>query len=142
MLFRSWGNLTKNQASSYYVETYLQLVSNFIRVIDNTGEGAGPKEGYFTLSGGSDGIPADPDKQDLLLIGNDIGYTGIYTLSEPEQVDIDLIAVPGHSSTYVVHALLQFCQVARQDCLAIIDPPFGLTVSEIIAWQKIGRAHV
>lgn len=132
----AWGGLTKNQASSFYVETYMALVSDYIRVVDNTADGAGPLNGTYTLAGGSDGIPADPDAQDALLIGSEVGSTGIYTLGDTEQVDIDLIAVPGHSSTSVVTALLEFCQVARQDCLAIIDPPFGLTVSEIISWQN------
>lgn len=132
----SWGNLTKNESSSYYVETYMSLVSDFIRVTDDTEIGAGPLNGTYSLNGGSDGIPSDPDRQDQLLIGNPVGYTGIYTLSEPEQINIDLIAVPGHSSTSVVQALLELCQVYRQDCLAIIDPPFGLTVNEIIAWQN------
>ena len=132
----SWGNLTKDQASSYYVETYIALVSDFIRVTDNTLTTAGPLNGTYQLVGGSDGIPSDPDKQDTLLIGSQIGFTGMYCLSEPEQIDIDLIAVPGHSSTSVVIALLDLCQNARQDCLAIIDPPFGLTVNEIVAWQN------
>jgi len=128
--------LTKNQTSRFYVETYMALVSDFIRISDNTAEGAGPLDGIYSLSGGSDGIPSDPDLQDALIIGNQIGYTGIYTMSEPEQIDIDLIAVPGHSSTSVVTALLDFCQNTRMDCLAIIDPPFGLTVGEIVAWQN------
>ncbi len=132
----SWGNLSKDQASSYYVETYMALVSDFIRVVDNTATTAGPLNGTYTLAGGNDGIPSDPDKQDKLLIGSDIGFTGMYCLSEPEQIDIDLIAVPGHSSTSVVLALLGLCQNSRQDCLAIIDPPFGLTVNEIVAWQN------
>lgn len=132
----AWGSLTKNQASRFYVETYMALVSDFVRINDNTDEGAGPLDGVYTLSGGSDGIPADPDAQDALIIGSPIGYTGIYTLSEPEQIDIDLIAAPGHSSTSVVTSLLDFCQNTRMDCLAIIDPPFGLTVKEIVQWQN------
>lgn len=132
----AWGNLTKNQQSSFYVETYIALVSDYIRVVDNTDDGAGPLNGTYTLVGGSDGIPADADAQDALLIGSAVGSTGMYTLGDTEQVDIDLIAIPGHSSTSVVTALLDFCQNTRQDCLAIIDPPFGLTVSEIVAWQN------
>lgn len=132
----AWGNLTKNQTSRFYAETYMALVSDYIRINDNTSEGAGPLDGVYTLSGGSDGIPSDPDKQDALIIGSQVGYTGIYTMSEPEQIDIDLIAVPGHSSTSVVTAMLDFCQNVRMDCLAIIDPPFGLTVGEIVAWQN------
>jgi len=132
----SWGQMTKNDQSSYYVETYLSLVSDYIRAVDNTDVAAGPLAGVYTLSGGTDGIPSDPDLQDELLIGSPVASTGLYVLSEPEQVDIDLIAVPGHSSTTVVTEMLRFCQDYRMDCLAIVDAPFGLTVKEIIAWQN------
>jgi len=140
----SWGNLTKDANSRFYVETYLQLVSDYLRVTDNTDTTAPPADGTYqlgdsTVSGavvGSDGIPSDPDKQDELLIGSAVGYTGLYALSEPEQIQIDLLACPGHASTSVVQAMLDVCQNYRQDCLAIVDPPFGLTVSEVVAWQN------
>jgi len=132
----AWGGLTKNIVSRFYVETYMALVSDFIRVDDVPAEGAGPLNGTYNLAGGTDGIPADPDAQDALLIGSAVGYTGLYTMSEPEQIDIDLLAVPGHSSTSVVTAMLDFCQNTRMDCLAIVDPPFGLTVGEIMDWQN------
>jgi hypothetical protein len=140
----SWGNLTKNPASRFYVETYLQLVSDFVRVTDNPDTTAPPADGTYLLGdpgvagsiAGTDGIPSDPDKQDALLVGSAVGFTGLYALSEPEQVQVDLLAVPGHSSTFVVQSLLDVCQNYRQDSLALIDPPFGLTVSEIVAWQN------
>lgn len=132
----SWGGLTKDESSRFYIETFMALVSDWVRVQDNTENPAPPLNGTYALSGGSDGIPADPDTQDALLIGNRLGFTGLYALSEPEQIDIDLIAIPGHSGTSVVLALLDFCQNQRQDCLAIIDPPFGLTVNEVVAWQN------
>lgn len=132
----SFGNLTKNQASTFYVEGFLSLVSDFIRCEDVTDIAAGPKDGDYVLSGGSDGIPSDADAMDDLLIGNNIGYTGLYALSESEQYDIDLIAVPGHPSTAVIEAMLDLCENYRQDCMAIIDPPFGLSVKEIIQWQN------
>lgn len=132
----SWGGLVKDENSQFYVETFLALASDWIRVTDNTSNAAPPLDGTYSLSGGSDGIPSDPDNQDALIIGNSLSYTGIYALSEPEQIDIDLIAVPGHSSTSVVMALLDLCQNVRMDCMAIVDPPFGLTVNEIVAWQN------
>jgi phage tail sheath protein FI len=132
----SWGGLTKDEASRFYVETYMALVSDWIRIQDNTANAAPPLNGTYALAGGSDGIPSDPDTQDGLLIGNMLGFTGLYALSEPEQIDIDLIAIPGHSSTSIVLSMLDFCQNQRQDCLAIIDPPFGLTVNEVLAWQN------
>lgn len=132
----SWGSLTKDEASRFYVETFLSLVSDYVRSLDNTANPSPPLDGTYQLSGGNDGIPSDPDDQDYYLIGNQLGYTGIYALSEPEQIDIDLVAVPGHSSTGVVMALIDMCQNLRMDCLAIVDAPFGLTVKEIIHWQN------
>jgi len=132
----SWGNLSKDETSRYYVETFLTLVSDYVRATDNSANPAPPLDGTYTLSGGSDGIPADPDDQDYFLVGNQRGYTGIYSLSEPEQIDLDLVAIPGHSSTNVVLALIDMVQNLRTDALAIVDAPFGLTVKEIVAWQN------
>lgn len=132
----TWGNLTKDSTSTLYVQTYLELVSDFIRVVDNTNTAAPPKNGTYTLTGGTDGIPSDPDKQDTLLIGTDVALSGVYAFSEPEQIDIDLLAVPGHPSTAVIAAAISVCRDYRQDCMAIIDPPFGLSVNEIIDWQN------
>jgi hypothetical protein len=131
----AWGNLTKDASSRFYVESFLTLVSDWVRCEDNTATSAYPLDGTYSLTGGADGIPADPDDQDDLLQGNILGFTGLYSLSEPEQIDIDLIAVPGHASTTVVLAMLDLAQM-RGDCLAIIDPPFGLTVEEITKWQN------
>ena len=134
----AWGQLSKAVGSRYYVETYLQLVSDYVRCIDNTLVAAPPADNGpdgAQLSGGTDGIPADPDAQDDLLIGSKVGFTGLYSLSEPEQIDIDLVMIPGHSSTRVMQALINMVQ-DRGDCLAIIDPPFGLTVREIIQWSN------
>lgn len=140
----SWGGLTKDASSSYYVESYLAQVSDYVRVMDASDISSPPLDsktysplsGAYSLTGGADGVPSDPDKQDELVIGSALGYTGIYCLSEPEQIDIDLIAAPGHSSTNVVAALIDLCQNVRMDCIAIIDPPFGLTVKEIVQWQN------
>ena len=132
----AWGGLTKDETSSLYVETFLALASDFLRAIDNTDTPSTPIAGTYDLSGGSDGIPADPDDQDALLIGNSFSMTGLFALSDPEQINIDLIAIPGHPSTSVIISMLDFCQNVRQDCFAIIDPPFGLTVNEIVDWQN------
>ena len=145
----SWGGLTMDDTSSYFVGTYLALVSNYVAAVVTNTPSPPPQNGTYYLgdvalygaaSGiatpGSDGIPALPDDQDTLLAGNAINYTGLYAISDPEQVDIDIITIPGHSSTDVIESLITFCGQYRQDCMAIVDPPFGLTVNEIIAWQN------
>jgi phage tail sheath protein FI len=131
----TWGPLTKDSSKANYVESYIALNSLFIRVVDNTDVAASPLEGTYALSGGTNGVPSDPDDQDLLLIGTSTAKTGIYALSDPDQSNINLVAVPGRSSTDVVVAILDVCQNKRADCFAIIDPPFGLSVDEVIDWQ-------
>lgn len=136
----TWGNLTKDPTSTFYVESYVSLVSDYIRVTDNTDTLALPTPSTlsspYALSGGSDGIPADPSDQDSLLIGSLTAMTGLQSMSDPEQIDIDLIVCPGHTSTDIVAALLTFCQSTRGDCFSIIDSPFGLTVKEVVQWQN------
>jgi hypothetical protein len=132
----SWGNLTKDATSGLYVDSFLAVVSNFIRTVDNTAVTGLPTAGTYTLVGGTNGIPADADSQDALLIGSDIARTGLQSLSDPEQIDIDLVAIPGASSTSVVTSLINLCSQQRQDCFALIDPPFGFGVEEVVAWQN------
>lgn len=131
----SFGALVRDPTARLYIDSFLALTSNYVRTVDVPSVVGLPKPGVYSLVGGTDGIPTDPDDQDELVIGNDIAMTGMKGFSEPDQVDIDLVAVPGFSSTSVVTALIDLCE-NRQDCLAIIDPPFGFTVNEIVAWQN------
>jgi hypothetical protein len=135
----SWGGLVKDPTSNYYVETYISQVSQYIRVVDNTATLAVPANATsaspLTLVGGFDGIPANPDDQDAALIGSITAMTGLQALSDPEQVDIDIIAIPGHTATSVILALIDFAET-RGDCFAIVDSPFGLTAREIVQWQN------
>lgn len=133
----SWGNLVLNDATNrLYADSFLALVSNYIRSVKNSSVTGLPAAGTYSLTGGTDGVPTDPDDQDSLIIGSDIAMTGMQAMSDPEQVDIDLIAVPGHSSTAVVTALINLCAQSRQDCFALIDPPFAFDVAEVVAWQN------
>lgn len=133
----TWGNLVLNDPTQrLYADAFLSLVSNFVRTVTDTTVSGLPAPGTYTLTGGTDGIPSDPDDQDTLIIGSDLAGTGLQAFSDSEQVDIDLIATPGHSSTAVVTSLINLCAQDRQDCMAIIDPPFAFTVPEIVAWQK------
>jgi hypothetical protein len=140
----SWGNLTKDPTSVYYVETYISALSNYINVVDNTNVTAPPANSPQTgssrlfLVGGTDGIPpvTEPELRELLLIGDPLNLSGLNAFSEPEQTDIDTVAVPGGTSTVVIEALINLCAMYRQDCFAIIDPPSGMTPLEVVQWQN------
>ncbi len=135
-----WGGLSKNSLDFRYVETFINQNSNYITITDNTDNAALPlpssSASPYSLTGGADGIPSNPDDQDTLLIGSQIAMTGLMALSDPEQVDLDLVAVPGHASTDIAVAIIDLCQNVRGDCFGIIEPPFGLTVTEIVQWQN------
>lgn len=132
----SWGSLTKDTTSRLYSDSFLVLNSSYIRTVDNTSVAGLPTPGTYTLSGGTNGIPSDSDDQDDLIIGSNVARTGMQAFGDPEQIDIDLLAIPGFTSTSVVTSLLNMLALQRQDCFGIIDPPFGFTVNEIVAWQN------
>lgn len=140
----SWGNLTKNTSSQYYVETYISALSNYINVVDNTLIDAPPANsptsgtGVLYLVGGTDGIPpvTEAEAREDLLIGNPLSLSGLYAFSEPEQTDIDVCAVPGGTSTAIIQSLIDMVSNYRQDCIAVIDPPMGMTPTEVIQWQN------
>lgn len=144
----SWGNLTKNTESFYYVQSYINNNSNYVRIIDNTATTAPPATSLMTtaaanrlrLAGGSDGYPTGSAEaaalRDELLIGSPVALSGLYAFSDPEQTNISICAVPGASSTAVILELIAMCEQNRQDCVAIIDPPANLTPTNVIQWQN------
>lgn len=121
---------------TYYIENVVNNTSDYIRVIDNTDTEEGPLPGTYTLSGGTNGIPTTPGAQADLLVGTPQSQTGLYTLSNPEAIDLDLVAIPGVSTTRVILALIDFCENQRQDCIAIIDPPLGMSADDVIRWHN------
>jgi len=61
--------------------------------------------------------------------------TGIYAFMDPEQLDINLLAAPGFSAAAVAAALINVAEY-RSDALALIDPPMGLSVQEVVDWHN------
>jgi hypothetical protein len=143
VLVESWGQLTKDKTNKFYVEAFINLVSEWIRVQDNPNTSAPPKNGAYLLGDekvagakkGCDGVPSDLDSQEQLLAGDPKKKSGMFSMADPEEYSIDMIAVPGRSSKTILDALLAVCEM-RKDCLAIIDPPMELSVRETMAWIK------
>lgn len=100
-----------------------------------------PLAGTLTFSGGDDG--AD-DLTDADYIGNTLGVspTGLQMFAFPDQIDINLVAIPGASSSLAVRqSLIQFCEVQRSDTLALIDPPKGLDIQGVADWANGNGAY-
>lgn len=91
-----------------------------------------PTPGSYTFTGGKDGILGITDI-DYIGINTGVGSTGLQLFSDPEAVDVNSIAVPGVTTDAVVQALVTIA-MTRRDCVAIVDPPFGLLPEEVVDW--------
>lgn len=84
------------------------------------------------LTGGSAGSAVTRDD----IIGTSENKTGIYNYSDPEQLDLNLLVVPGWSADpAVAKAMVELCE-NRSDCMCIIDTPFGLSVQNAVSYRK------
>lgn len=90
------------------------------------------------FDGTANGIPLDPTlsaELDRFIIGNQASGDGIFTFSNPETFDINMLVIPGVSSGAVIAQGLQLCE-SRGDCIYLIDPPFGLRSSQVVDWHN------
>ena len=80
----------------------------------------------------------------LLIAGGNAGMSGITDadyittldlFTNTEEYDINFVSIPAQSSANVVNALITFCE-GRGDCMAIIDPPAGLSAEEVVQWSN------
>lgn len=61
--------------------------------------------------------------------------TGLEIFTNAEDIDVNLIAAPGFSSDAIISKLITICE-DRADCMALIDPPLGLSVQEVVDWHN------
>ena len=119
--------------SENYVETVVEG-SRYIEVEDILGGiGTTIDEGRFDLAGGSNGL----EGLTLQHITGASGTTnGLQAFRNVEEIDVNILAVPGKSSTGVVaNEIIAICE-ERGDCFGLIDPPMGLDPQEVVAWHN------
>jgi phage tail sheath protein FI len=95
----------------------------------------------ITVAGMAGGVDVGLDGIDALTnadyIGTAVGgvTTGLQSLRDAERVEFNLLAIPGMTAAIVQLEMIDVCQ-SRGDALAILDPPFGLTVGEVVQWHN------
>ncbi len=127
----SWGQLTKDKTNRFYVESFINLVSDWIKVIDNKNNNMPPKNGSYNIGDerivgsvkGTNGVNNEK------LITN-----GIYTFID-NNIDIDIITAPGFSSQEVIKTLNDVCK-ERKDCIFLVDPPMELDAVSAAEWAE------
>lgn len=138
-----FDNVVLDDSSTDYIETRLNGVSDFITAAVDVGVGAGSSEPLALVSTPSALTGGDTDAGNVSateVIGQAWNAslakpTGLYQLASPGAVDVNLLAAPGWYDAAVVNELIQVAET-RGDCLAIIDPPSGLTPQEVVDWHN------
>ena len=135
----AYDNLVQTPSTSVnYSETRINGISRYITVDQLLT--TLPAVGAYTLAGGNNGTTGIADADYIgTITGNT--RTGLQCLRNPESVQLNLIAVPGVSSGAVVTAMISIVE-ARNDSLALVDPPLGLTVQGVIDYHNgVGYTH-
>lgn len=135
-----------NTANANYIEKIINVQSQYVRIADqvlNTGDPhtVNPYTTAGLLQGGLNGIVGISDGDYIGVPWNPAtdAATGIQTFVDADKINVNIICTPGVSSTAVITAMLTLC-TARADCMAIIDPPFGLTPQQVVDWHN-GRGN-
>lgn len=68
-------------------------------------------------------------------LGIDPGPTALQLLENPENLDVNLICVPGVTDAGILTELITICE-ARKDAMALMDTPKGLKHSDAVDWHN------
>jgi hypothetical protein len=117
------------------VDTDPDTLSTSVKIVQNTSIlGNLPP---YELEGGGDGIDGLTDADIIGVVKDDTtgNPTGLQVYADPDSIFINLLAAPGYTSQNVGNAMVTLAE-ARQDVLVILDPPIGLTPSEVVDWHN------
>jgi len=120
-----------NAASARYITT--QFADSLYVTFTDTGLYTTLLAGAYALTGGSDGSPVD----DSDIVGTVSGNTrtGLQLFGDADNFDVNLICAPGWWQRSVVTELIDISET-RGDSMALIDPPYGLTVQQVVDWHN------
>jgi phage tail sheath protein FI len=137
-------NVVLDSTSDRYIEKVVEEgirgevnASEYI-TIDVTIDGD-PTDSTYELGGitadeGRDGITG-LQTTDYIGTVSGTGATGLKAVENGEAVEFNVLAVPGVTHKDVIAALHDTAE-KRADCIALPDPPFGLTKDEVIDWHN------
>ncbi|MEI7590709.1 MAG: phage tail sheath C-terminal domain-containing protein, partial [Deltaproteobacteria bacterium] len=98
------------------------------------------------LTGGTNGLPAAGDVAPYIGVVSYNEKTGAQIFGNPEEIDVNIISVPGVTNPAVLNALITICE-SRQDCMTILDTPRNdvsnksLTPEQVVAWHNGSGAY-
>jgi len=87
-----------------------------------------------TTTTGADGI-ANLTAADYIGTVSGQSATGLQALQDPNVVEFNVLAIPGITNQAVINAALTLAQT-RGDFIYLVDPPFGLSVQQVVDWHN------
>ena len=63
------------------------------------------------------------------------GPTALQTFANPDALDVNLVVIPGITTQAILTELIRLCE-DRQDCMAVLDTPQGLTHTQVVDWHN------
>jgi len=108
--------------------------SRHVRAVDlSDGSGTVLEEGTYVLTGGVDGTE---DLEDWDIVGDMEPPTGMQFFRNVERYEINILIAPGMSAKATVATEMLDIAESRGDTIAIIDPPFGYDVQDVVEWHN------
>lgn len=135
---------TYDPTSEYYwddkIGTTATPVSKYVRVVvptpnlmthpQNTTVGS-----PLSMAGGADGMN-DVAAADYIGTVSGATRTGMQIMANAQMYDINLLLCPGQYTYSILAEMIEICEY-RGDCMAILDPPFGLDgPAEAVEWAN------
>jgi len=122
------------------VSARITVTNNYVgdTLVKNTSQPKASAVGVkYALSGGSNGMPPTNTINPSTFIGvaNGVEKTGLQFFANAEELDINLIAVPGVSDPSVINEMTSIC-TGRGDAMCLVDPPRGYTPQQIVDWNN------
>ena len=119
-----------------YITTRINGVSEYIAVTILDAAQTTLELGSKTCTGGDDGAPAtDGDYIGTAALSALVPATGLQLFADPEQIDVNMIAVPDVQHAAIINEMITICQ-NRADCIALIDVPQGKSIQQAVAWMN------
>lgn len=86
------------------------------------------------LLGGADGISALVAADYVGTINGNLA-TGLQVLRDPEDIRFELLVVPGQTNIDIINEAITVADL-RQDCIALLDSPAGLSAQQVTDWHN------
>jgi len=139
VLVETFDNLVLDDTKENYIFSYVTNNSKYVSLTKTAATVNSLASDIYTLSGGNSGTGVTADD----IIGQQTGSTrtGLQIFRDVDNVDINILAVPGcstivpDSAKEIIAELIDIAS-SRGDCLALIDPPFGKGVDAIVDWHN------